>query len=74
MALTQASLSTKLQTEIQNLLGTADDTVQLKKMTDAIAKAVVDEIKANAVVPAGIAVVVSTGSGIGATTGTGTVI
>ena len=47
MPLTKASLSTKLQTELQGIFGTADDAVQLKKVTDAIAKAVVDEIQQN---------------------------
>jgi len=50
MALTQASLSTKIQTEIIALYGAADDSALLKKFADAIAKAVVDEIQANAVV------------------------
>jgi len=50
MALTQASLSTKIQTEIIALYGVADDSALLKKFADAIAKAVVDEIQANAVV------------------------
>lgn len=51
MAITQASLSTKLQTEIIAAMGSSPtDAAQLKKMCDAIAKAVVDEIHANAVV------------------------
>lgn len=50
MALTLASLSTKLQTEIVVLYGAADDAAKLKDFADAIAKAVVDEIQANAVV------------------------
>ena len=50
MALTQASLSTKIQTEIVALYGIADDSSLLKKFADAIAQAVVDEIQANAVV------------------------
>lgn len=52
MALTQASLSTKIQTEIIALYGAADDASRLKDFCDAIAKAVVDEIQANAVVTA----------------------
>lgn len=47
--MSQATLSTKLQTEIQAINGTADDTVQLKKMTDAIAKAVVDWLEQDAI-------------------------
>jgi len=50
MALTQASLSTKIQTEIIALYGVADNSARLKDFADAIAKAVVDEIQANAVV------------------------
>ena len=50
MPLSQASLSTKIQTEIIALYGAADDSSRLKQFADAIAKAVVDEIQANAVV------------------------
>jgi hypothetical protein len=50
VALTQASLSSKLKSEIENLYGAADDNSLLVKFCDAIAKAVVDEIQANAVV------------------------
>lgn len=45
MAISQATLSTKLQAEIISLLGVADDPAQLQKVMDAIAKAVVDEIQ-----------------------------
>ena len=48
MAMSQATLSTKIQTEIIALYGAADDSALLKKFADAIAKAVVDEIQANA--------------------------
>lgn len=48
MPMTQASLSTKIQVEIVAQLGAADDSAQLKRMADAIAKAVVDEVQANA--------------------------
>lgn len=72
MALTESSLSTKLQTELDNLLTIVDST-QLQKFCDAIAKAVVDEVTTNAVVPAGIAVQVSTDTGTGATTAPGAV-
>ena len=50
MPLTKESLSTKIQTEIIALYGAADDSSKLKDFADAIAKAVVDEIQANAVV------------------------
>ena len=55
MALTQASLSTKIQTEIVALYGIADDSSRLKQFADAIAKAIVDEIQANAqvIIPGG---------------------
>ena len=48
MALTQASLSSKIQTEIIALYGAPDDSSRLKEFADAIAKAVVDEIQENA--------------------------
>jgi hypothetical protein len=48
MALTQASLSGKIQAEIQSLYGTPADGAKLKNFCDAIAKAVVDEIQQNA--------------------------
>ena len=51
MALSQASLSTKIQTEIIALYGVADDSALLKKFADAMAKAIVDEITQNAEVP-----------------------
>ena len=74
MGLTQSSLSTKIQTEIVSLYGAANDASKLKDFADAIAKAVVDEIQANAVVT----VTTSTpGAQAGGTTlpgtGTGTV-
>ena len=50
MALSQATLSTKIQTEIVALYGVADDSARLKQFADAIAKAIVDEITQNAVV------------------------
>lgn len=52
MALTQASLATKIQTEIIAQFGAPDDAGILQKFADAIAKAVVDEIQANAEVTA----------------------
>lgn len=66
MPLTQASLSTKIQTEIINIYGAAQSAAKLKQFADAIAKAVVDEIQANAVVNV-------TGVQSGPNTATGTV-
>ncbi len=51
MPLTLAALSTNIQTELIEEFGAADDASKLKKFADAVAKAVVDEIQANAVVP-----------------------
>jgi hypothetical protein len=67
MALTQASLKGKLKTEIGAVI-TITDAAQLDKVCGAIAKAVVDEIQANAVVPAG-----SFSTPSGPVTGTSTV-
>lgn len=50
MALTQASLATKIQAEIIAQFGAPADSSVLLKFANAIAKAVVDEIQANAVV------------------------
>jgi len=72
MALTQASLSSKIQAEIINLYGVADDSAKLKDFADAIAKAVVDEIQANAVVTTTGTVTSGPGAG-GTTASTGTV-
>ena len=49
MALTKASLSAKIEAELQTVFGVAADTAQLKNFCDAIAQAVVDEIQTNAV-------------------------
>lgn len=70
MALTDTSLSTKLQAEIQLIIGGAQNTVLLKKMCDAIAKAVVDEIQANALVTGTTTVSGGSSSGTHPTTGT----
>lgn len=61
MALTQASLATKIQTEIIAQFGAAADASILNKFCQAIAKAVVDEIQANAAV----AGTVTSGAGAG---------
>lgn len=50
MALTQASLSTRIQTEVVNLYGAADDAAKLKDFADALALAIVNEITSSAVV------------------------
>lgn len=73
MALSTATLSTKIQTEIIAIWGVAEDSDKLKEFCDAIAAAIVTEIQTNAVVPAGIPVQVSTLNGTGTTTGPGTV-
>jgi hypothetical protein len=72
MALTQASLSSKIQAEIVALYGVADDPSRLQDFADAIAKAVVDEIQANAVVSSTGTVTSGAGAG-GAVVTTGTV-
>ncbi len=66
MALNLASLSTRIQTEIIALYGVADDAAKLKQFADAIAKAIIDEIQANAEVT----VIVSGGSSAGSHQGT----
>lgn len=76
MALTQASLSGKIETELQAVFGSPADSAQLKKFCDAIAKAVVDEIKTNAVTTAAVTATVISGAGAGGNvtgTATGTV-
>lgn len=72
MALTQASLATKIQTEIVAEFGAPDDSSILQKFANAIAKAVVDEIQANAVVNTTGTVTSGAGAG-GSTVATGTV-
>jgi hypothetical protein len=72
MALTQASLSGKLKTEIELLFGSAQDQQILQKLCDSIAQAVVDEIQQNAVVNSTGTVISGQGSG-GSVTTTGTV-
>jgi len=72
MALSSSRLKDDLKTKIQALLDVKDSNL-LNDVCQAIADAVVTEITSNAIVPSGIAVQVNTGSGTGATTGTGTV-
>lgn len=71
MALSQSSLSTKIENEIKDLYGDPDDPQRLKDFCDAVAKAVVDEITQNAVVTGNANV--SSGSSAGTWPVTGTV-
>ena len=66
MALTQAALATKIQAEIIAQFGAPADASILLKFANAIAKAVVDEIQANAVT----STTVSGGSSAGTYPGT----
>jgi len=70
VALTQASLSTKIETEIKAQFGAPAAAGQLKKFCDAVAKAVVDEIQSNAVVAVTVTTVTP---GVGTAPGTGTI-
>lgn len=73
MPLTQASLKQKLKDELTAIFTIIDPT-QLDKVCGAIAKAVVDEITANALVTVtGTAHLVMTGVSSAGVTGTGTV-
>ncbi len=73
MPLSQASLSSRLEAELDNILGSPQDSVQRKKVLDAIAKAVVDEITQNAVVTTTGTVTGGGSSGGQPTASTGTV-
>jgi len=77
MALTQAALATKIKNNLEtNFAKVADDPNQMDKFAQAIAKAVVDEIQANAVVNTTVTTVVATPdtlTGTGAGPGVGTV-
>lgn len=72
MALTKASLSSRIQTNVIAALGTPADSTQLQKFADAVAQAVVDEIHSNGVVSVTGTVTSGTGAG-GSVTATGTV-
>jgi len=50
MALSKSSLKDRIKNNIIAAYGAPDDSAQLEKMCQAIADAVVDEIKANAAV------------------------
>lgn len=69
MSLSESSLSGKLQTELQNIMGSAGDNNQLSDFCDAIAKAVVDEITSNAIVSTSVPNI-QNGSSVAAGTGT----
>jgi hypothetical protein len=69
MALTQSSLSGKLQTELSNVFTIVDNDV-LVQVCDAIAQAIVDEIQQNAVVNTSVA---NVQGGASVRTGIGTV-
>ncbi len=70
MPLSQSGLSSAIKSEIQNLYGTADDDATLQKFADALAKAIVDHITANALVTV---TVTGVQNGPGTAPGTGTV-
>lgn len=53
MAITSASLAAKLETEIKGVFGNPEDPARLTSFCQAVAKAVVDEIKTNAEVNPG---------------------
>lgn len=74
MAIAQATLSTKIQTEIIALYGAPDDAAKLKDFADAIAKAVVDEIHANATITGSGTVTSGPGSGGAVSITTGAVL
>jgi len=48
MAMTNAGLSAKIKTELENMFGTSSDPVWLQKFSDAIGKAVVEYVQLNA--------------------------
>ena len=72
MPLTKASMSTSIKTEIEGLYGTPDDPSLLQKFCDALAKAIVENIQANALVSTTGTVTSGAGAG-GGVTSTGTV-
>ena len=65
MPLSDSALSTLIQTELKSIVPVVDDAV-FKAWSDAMATAIVDHIKANAVVT----VAVTSGSSSGTYTGT----
>lgn len=74
MALTQSSLATRIKDELENQKGAPADPDRLDEFAQAIAKAVVDEIQANAVVNTTVVVTgVQTGGSNANGTGVGTI-
>lgn len=70
MALSFASMSASIKTEIQALYGVADDPTKLQKFCDALGKAIVENIQANAQVTVTVTTVQA---GTSTAPGTGTV-
>ena len=70
MALSQATLAAKIVAEITALYGAPQNATILQNFANALAKAIVDEIQANAVV---LPTALVAPNGGGAVTGTGTV-
>jgi hypothetical protein len=68
MPITQATLSTKIKSEMQAVYGAPDEPEKLQKFADAIAKAIVDEITSSALVTG----TVTSGAGAGGSV-TGTI-
>lgn len=68
MTISESSLSTKIQTEIIVEFGAPQNSAQLTKFCDAVARAVVDEITSNAVVNSTGTVTSGAGAGGGVTT------
>lgn len=64
MALTHSSLSARIVSEMKNQFGNPEDESQLEKFASAIAKAVVDEFKQNAVIQVNSVSGVTPGSGV----------
>lgn len=52
MAMTNGGLSAKIKTEIEAIYGAPDDDARLQQFCDALGKAIVEYIQANAVVTA----------------------
>lgn len=67
MALTVNSLALNIEDELKNVFGTPVNAQSLEDFADAIAKAIIDELITNAVIPAG-ALLDSTSSPVTGTT------
>lgn len=71
MAMTDAGMSAAIKSALEALIGTPENPTELQNFTDALGRAIVEYIKANAVVTS--AGTVTSGGGAGetvATTGT----